>query len=119
MGTGPTGRAKVSMDVSGPYEETSRGNMYTVSFVDWLLNWPEAYAVPNKKTQTVTDLVMNKIFPQNGVPVQLITNNGPENVNRVMTEVLASLNSVHITTSPIIPRVTQRQKDSIVPWEMC
>lgn len=39
---------KVSMDVSGLYGETSKGNIYIVSFVDWLTSWPEAYAVLNK-----------------------------------------------------------------------
>lgn len=32
--------------------------------------------------------------------VQLVTDNRPENVNRIMAEVLASLNTMHITTSP-------------------
>ncbi len=27
---------KVSLDISGPYGETLRGNVYIVSFVDWL-----------------------------------------------------------------------------------
>lgn len=50
---------KISMDVSGPYEKTSRGNVYIVSFVDWLTNGAEAFAVPDKKAKTVADLIMN------------------------------------------------------------
>lgn len=61
---------KVSMDVSRPYRETSRGNVYILSFVNWLTNWPETYVVPDKKAQTVADLVMNKIFPRHISPVQ-------------------------------------------------
>lgn len=40
---------KVSMDVSGIYGETPRGNMHILNSVDWLTNWPKAYAVCNKK----------------------------------------------------------------------
>ena len=29
---------KISLDVSGPNGETPRGNIYIVSFVDWLTN---------------------------------------------------------------------------------
>ena len=29
---------KISLDVSGPYGESSQGNKYMVSFVDWLTN---------------------------------------------------------------------------------
>lgn len=39
---------KVSMDVSAPYPEMSRGNIYIVGFVDWLTNLVEAYVVKDK-----------------------------------------------------------------------
>lgn len=34
-----------SMDVSEPYVETPRSNVYIVSFVEWLTNWLEAFDV--------------------------------------------------------------------------
>ena len=95
---------KVSMDISGPYGETPRGNQYIVSFVDWLTNWPEAYAIPDKKAQTVSELILTKIFPRYGSPVQLVTDNGPENVNRIMKEALECLSVNHVTTSPYPPQ---------------
>lgn len=36
---------KLSIDISGPYGEKPRENLYTVSVVDCLTNWPEAYVV--------------------------------------------------------------------------
>ena len=57
---------KVSMDLSGPYGETPRGNQYIVSFVDWLTNWPEAYAIPDEKAQTVSELILTEIFIRYG-----------------------------------------------------
>lgn len=47
--------------------------------------------------------MMHKIFPMYGAPLQLVTDNRPENGNRTMAEVLASLNTVHITMSPYHP----------------
>ena len=49
---------KISLDISGPYGETPQMNNYIVSFIDWLTNWPEAYAVKDKKAQTVANLVL-------------------------------------------------------------
>lgn len=95
---------KVSMDISGPYGETPRANQYIASFVDWLTNWPEAYALPDKKAQTVSDVILIEIFPRYGSPVQLVTDNGPENVNRIMREALESLRVEHVTTSPYHPQ---------------
>lgn len=62
--------------------------MCIVSFVDWLMKWLEAYPVQDKKAQTVSDLVMSELFPRYGDPVQLVRDNGPENVHRIMAEVL-------------------------------
>ena len=53
---------KVSLDISGPYGETLRGNVYIVCFVDWLTNWPDAYAVADKKAQTVASLILTDNF---------------------------------------------------------
>lgn len=93
---------KISMDVSGPYREISRGNIYIMNFVDWWTNCSEAYAVPDKRAQMVADLVMNE-YSLHMVP-QLVTDNGLENMNKIMTEVLLSLNVVHVTTSPYHPQ---------------
>lgn len=41
---------KISMGVSGPYGEISRGNTYMMNFVDWLMNWP-CYKHCMKKTE--------------------------------------------------------------------
>lgn len=59
----------------GPYHVTSRGNIYIVSFVDWLTNWVEAYAVKDKTAQTVTQLILNEIFPRVGAIAELVTDN--------------------------------------------
>ena len=98
---------KVSMDISGPYGETSRGN---VSFVDWLTNWPEAYAIQDKKAQTMSELILMEIFPRYGSPVQLVTDNGPENINRIMKEALESLNVEHVTKFPYHPQSNAKVK---------
>ena len=57
---------KISMDISGPYGETSQGNIYIVSFVDLQSYWPEAFAVSSKRTQTIADLILTEIFPWYG-----------------------------------------------------
>lgn len=47
----------------------------------------------------MADLILNEIlFPRYGALGQLVSDNGQENVNRIMAETLASLNIAHITT---------------------
>ena len=99
---------KISMDISGPYGEMSQGNMYIVSFVDRLSNWPEDFAVSDKRVQTIVDLIRTKIFPRYEALLQLVTDNGKENVNEVTRETLQSLNIQLITTSPYHPQINAK-----------
>lgn len=91
--------AKIALDISGPYPRTLSGNQYIVTFIDMYSGWPEAFAVPNKKAETVVHLLIEEIFPRFGAPLQLLTDNGPENVNGIMKRALEELNVDHVTTS--------------------
>ena len=60
------------------------GNKYIIAFVDWFSGWPEAFAVPDKTAVTVAHLLIEEIFPGFGCPLQIVTDNGSENVNKVV-----------------------------------
>eukprot|EP00745_Piridium_sociabile_P008697 TRINITY_DN158_c0_g1_i1.p1 TRINITY_DN158_c0_g1~~TRINITY_DN158_c0_g1_i1.p1 ORF type:complete len:1374 (-),score=188.80 TRINITY_DN158_c0_g1_i1:1054-5175(-) len=96
--------AKVSLDLSGPYPQSLTGNKYIVAFVDHYTGWPEAYAVPDKRADTIMQLLTEKIIPRHSCPLQLVTDNGTENVNQTMRETLEELNIDHVTTSPYHPQ---------------
>lgn len=98
-----------TIDISGLYGETPRGHLYIMSFVDWLTNWPGAYAVPDKRAKQLSNLILAEIFSRCGAPVQLVMDNVPENVNKIMTEL--SMNTLHVTTSPY-----HSQSNAKVKW---
>ena len=85
--------------LSGPYPTSLSGNKYIIAFVDWFSGWPEAYAVPDKIAETVAHLLLEEIFPRHGSYLQIVTDNGTENVNSVEKETLESLNIDHVLTS--------------------
>ena len=95
---------EISLDVSGPYNETPRGNIYIVSFVDWLTNWSEAYLATDKKGQTIARLILTEIFPRYRPRLELLIDNEAENVNEIMKETMMNLNIKHIITSPYHPQ---------------
>ena len=100
----PYPMAKLSLDLSGPYPTTMSGNKYSIAFVDWYSGWPEAFAVPDKTGETVADLIIDQVFPRFGSCLQLVTDNGTENVNKVVKETLAKLNIDHVLTSVYHPQ---------------
>ena len=100
----PYPMAKISLDLSGPYPTTLSGNKYIIAFVDWYSGWPEAFAVPDKSADTVADLIIEQIFPRFGSPLQIVSDNGTENVNKVVKETLAKLKIDHVLTSVYHPQ---------------
>ena len=90
--------AMIGLDVAGPYHKTLSGNKYVVGFVDWYSGWTEAFPVPDKSADTIEHLLLEEIIPIHSTPLQLVTDNGTGNVNKVMQHLLQTLDISHITT---------------------
>ena len=100
----PYPMAKFSLDLSGPYPTTLSGNKYIIAFVDWFSGWPKAFAVPDKTADTVAQLIIEEIYPRHGCALQIVSDNGAENVNRTVKETLARLKIDHVLTSVYHPQ---------------
>ena len=100
----PYPMAKLSLDLSGPYPTTLSGNKYIIAFVDWFSGWPEAFAVPDKTADTVAQLIIEDVYPRHGCALQIVSDNGAENVNRTVKETLARLKIDHVLTSVYHPQ---------------
>ena len=96
--------AKIAVDICGPYPQTTSGNQYIVTFIDIYSGWPECFPVPNKKAETVSHLLMEEVFPRFGAPLQIVSDNGKENINYIMRKTLEELNVHHVTTSYYHPQ---------------
>ena len=114
------------------FQDTVRKQVY-YSFVDHFSGWPEAFPVPDKCEDTVAHLVMEEIFPRYGCPLEIVTDNGTENENRVMREVLEKLKVHHVKTSFYHPQanakverfhrtlhdvLAKRIKDDVTSWDL-
>ena len=103
-GVPPYPFAKIGLDISGPYPTTLSGNRYIVSFIDLYSGWPEAYCVPDKAADNIVHLILEEIIPRFGCPLQILTDNGSENINKKVKETLKTMNIHHITTSFYCPQ---------------
>ena len=74
---------------------------------------PEAFAVPDKAADTVAHLLIEEIFQRFGCPLQIVTDNVSESVNKVVQRTMRSLN-IHLTQLVCITlRAMQRWKGFI------
>lgn len=79
------------------------GNRYIISFICIYTGYPECYAVPDKNAENIVPLLLEEIIRRHSVPLQLLSDNGSENVARIVKETLAELNISHVTTSYYSP----------------
>ena len=96
--------AKVSIDISGPYPKSISGNKYIIGFIDHYSGWPEAFASPDKTPESVLTFLLNDVIPAHGCPLQIVTDNGGEFVNKKFRDTLQELNIHHVTTSVYRPQ---------------
>lgn len=94
--------------MSGSYPETLSGNKYIIGFIDNFSGYPEASAVKDKKAETIAHLLIEEFIPRHSVPLQILSDNGSEKVNRVMKETCKALNISHVTTSFYHPQSNGR-----------
>ena len=97
--TPPYTWAKCAVDVGGPYPTSLSVNKYIVSFIDLFSGYSEALACPDKSAQTIAHLIIDEIFVRYSCPLEILSDNGSENINQTVKEILAELNIHHVTTS--------------------
>jgi len=66
----------VSLDITGPYVTTARGNKYIPTFTDHITKYVEAFPLPNQTAETCARIYATQIVTRHGTGSQLITDQG-------------------------------------------
>ena len=80
-GRGQSVRSLITpLPVSGPFNlvgvdvikflHSTKGNQYSVVFMDYLTNWPEVFVVPDQTAATIAKLLVEEIISHHGVPTE-------------------------------------------------
>jgi hypothetical protein len=91
--------ARAGIDLSGPWPR-SDGNTYILSFIDHFTKWAEAVPIPNKEAETVAKALVNNVFTKVGCVLQLLSDQGREFDNLLLTSLCHLLGTDKIRTSP-------------------
>ena len=67
-----------SMDITGPYPKTPRGNKYLLTFIDHLTKYVEAFPIHDHTAETCVMVYTNQIVTHHGSSSTLITDQGRE-----------------------------------------
>ena len=95
--------AKVALDVAGLFELSWAKNQYLISFICLYSGYPESFATPDHKADTIAHLLFDEIATLYGVSLLLLPDNASELVGVTFTETLKAPTIQHITTTPYCP----------------
>jgi hypothetical protein len=66
-----------SINITGPYPTTPRGNKYLLTFIDHLTKYAEAFPIPDHTAETCVILYSNQIVTRLGLGSSLISDHRP------------------------------------------
>ena len=93
---------EISIDTSGPYPETIRGNRYIISVICNFSSWLEAYATKRKDAETVAEVLLD-VISRHSVVRRCLTDQDKAYVGKLTQKIGTSLNIKFHTTCSYTP----------------
>ena len=94
---------RVAMDIVGPLPRSRAGNRYILVFCDYGTRYPEAVPLRNIDAEHVAEELV-KLFSRVGIPSEILTDQGPNFMSKLLAEVYRLLSVKAIRTSPYHPQ---------------
>lgn len=95
---------KIAIDVVGPYKESRNKNYYGLTIQDDLSKFIKFIPMPNKEMTTVAKSLVENWILNFGIPKIILSDNGSEFCNSLMSEISKLFGFKHITTSVAYPQ---------------
>ena len=92
------------IDLTGPHPTSAGGHKYILTAIDYFSRWTEAFPIRNQEAATVAKVLVEQVFVRFGVPLQILTDQGPNFESGLFQEVCRLLGIDKVRTSPYQPR---------------
>ena len=95
---------RVAFDILSFPDETTEGNSCILVICDYFTKWVEAFDLPDHKAATVAGVLVTEIFLWFGVPRYLHSDQAPEFMSELMSELCTLLEIQRTRTTPYRPQ---------------
>jgi transposase InsO family protein/predicted aspartyl protease len=93
----------MSMDITGPHPRSRDGNEYILTIIDSFTKWAEAIPIRAHTAQIVARRLVDWVFSRYGVPLRLLSDQGPEFESALMAELCKSYGIEKLRTTSYKP----------------
>lgn len=90
---------KVYLDLVGPLPQDQADNRYILTLQCDLSKFVEAYALPNKETETVAKSFVDNFILRYGIPEEIVTDRGTEFMSSTIKEICQLLKIKHLNST--------------------
>ena len=87
----------------GPLPTTQNDNKYIMVVIDHFSKYSEAYALPSHTVIDVSDAIVMQFISSFGIPKQILSDQGPEFMSEVFTNMCKLLGIGKLNTPPYSP----------------
>jgi transposase InsO family protein len=94
---------RLSIDITGKHPRSSLGYEWILTVVDHCTKWAEAIPLRNHTAVTVAKALYEVVFTRYGVPLQLLSDRGPEFESELISELCKWLGIDKLRTTPYKP----------------
>ena len=91
------------IDLTGPHPQSSGGHKYILTAIDYFTRWAEAFPLHNQEATTVAKVLVNNVFARYGLPMQLISDQGPNFESNLFQEMCTWMGVDKLRTTPYKP----------------
>lgn len=95
---------RLHMDLTGPFVTTKGGMKFILVVKDSLTKYVWLFPIKSKKAEEVAMKLVNDIFCEFGIPIQLFSDKGTEFVNKLVTKINHLFKVSRMSTTPYNPR---------------
>jgi hypothetical protein len=97
--------SKWGLDFIGPINPLSfAGHIFILTSIDYFTKWTKVVPLRYSHDENVISFLKTNIFSRFGIPLEIITDNGPSFISAKLTQFLAKLGVKHFTSSTYYPQ---------------
>jgi hypothetical protein len=94
---------RVGIDITGPHPKSRNGFTYILTLTDYFTKWADAFPIRNQEAGTVCKVLVERVFPYMGMPLQILTDRGSNFESQLFNELLQHLGIDHVRTTAYKP----------------